>query len=94
MHLVVVQTKKQTDTKLHILMVRVLGLAHQSGLKNLHTQMQYIFKVVVLVIHLMAMVVVVLDITEVVVHLTQAVLLVVLVVVLDILIQHMFQLHL
>ena len=94
MHLVVVQTKKQTDIVGHILLVRVLGSAQQSGHKSLHIQMQYIFKVLVLVIHLTTMVVVVLDITEVVVQQTQAVILVVLVVVLDILILHMFPLHL
>ena len=94
MHLVVVQTKKQTDIKGHIQLVKSLVVAQQSGLKNLHTQMQYIFKVVVLLIHLIIMVVVVLDITEVVVQLTQAVILVVLVEVLDIQILHMFPLHL
>ena len=68
MHLVEVQTKKQMDIVGIIQLVRVLGSAQQSGHKNLHIQMQYIFKVVVLCTHLITMVVVVLLITEVVVQ--------------------------
>ena len=91
--LVVVQTKNKTDTTHLTLMVKELVLAQQSGLKHLHIQMQYIFKVVVWLTGLITMVVVVLDITEVVVLQTMVVLLVVLVEVLDFQIQHMFQVH-